>query len=129
MSLRLVSLLAVVFAMMGCGRSAPTCVEVCGDIVLDGKALDEASVNFIDARTGAAACGGSVRGGRFEVKLPMGAYKVQVFASRPVPGQTVKDMGDAPVLKSIIPERYNSKTVLVADVRSSDPLAFQLRTR
>jgi hypothetical protein len=101
-----------------------------GRVTLDGLPLAEGSITFLEAQGRAALGGGEIKDGDFRVSLPPGAYRVQVFATRPVPGKTIPEMGNAPVLESLIPPRYNTETTLNAEVtEAAEPLSFALRSR
>lgn len=106
--------LFAVFLLVGCSGARKATAR--GTVTLDGTALDDGAITFIEPQTGAAIGGGAIRNGKFTVKLGPGRYTVRIVASRPIPGSSVPDMGNVPQLASIIPERYNSKTTLTAEV-------------
>jgi hypothetical protein len=121
----------VVLSLSGCSNhGSPKLVPIQGSVTLDGVPLTDASVNFVSQANNASLGGANIKDGAFQVRLPAGAYKVQILASRPVPGSSVPDMGGAPVLQSIIPARYNSATSLTADVADGHaPLSFSLMSK
>jgi hypothetical protein len=126
-----VVVLGILLAGLGCGReTGPALVRVQGTVTLDGAPLPDGSLTFVGMATKAAAGGGTIKDGKFSFSLPAGAYRVQVFATRVVPGKTIPGMGDAPVRESIVPSRYNSATTLTAEVsREGEPLSFALKSQ
>ncbi len=69
--------------------------------------------------------------GKFDLRLPEGPYRVEIRASRPIPGKfdmsngTPKQMGEM-----YIPPKYNRETELEAIIASDGPnqLTFNLAT-
>lgn len=124
---------AVLGAMLlgtGCGGRGPKLVQVRGTVTLDGAPLTDGAVTFVSQASSAALGGGRIKEGTFQVALPPGTYKVQIAASRAVPGKSIPGMSGAPVLESVVPARYNSATTLTADVSgNAAELSFPLRTK
>lgn len=104
--------------LVGCGNDGT--VEVTGTVTLDGKPLDDAQVIFLNEdRT--AAGSGQISEGEFEFNVKPGSYKVEILASREVPGKTAPpEMGGGPISESIIPARYNYETELTATVGTDE---------
>lgn len=113
--------------LVGCSDNER--IPVTGTVTLDGQPLAEGAISFAMSN-GAVAGGGAVKDGKFELGLPAGKYKVSVTASKPVPGKTIPEMGNEPVLQSAIPAKFNSKTTLTAEIgANSGPLSFALTSK
>lgn len=110
----LVVLPAVVVAAAGCG-SGSKLYEVEGNVTLDGQDLPEGDIIFTpeDPKIGPEA--GKIKDGKYKLKAKAGKMKVQIRATREVPGKK-GPMGTEPLLEDIIAEEYNEKTTLSADV-------------
>jgi hypothetical protein len=118
-------MLAASAAVAGCGPE-PDGVDrraVSGAVTLDGKPLPKGDIVFNPTGPGASA-GGTINDGRYAIDRPLGPsagpYQVLIYSVRPtgrkVPdpegprGSTVDEMAN------VIPERYNVKTGLKAEV-------------
>lgn len=149
---RLMILGGLVFScvIMGCGVDVPSTVPVTGTVMLDGKPLDGATVNFLSEGTNIAASGKTNAEGKFVMKTFIGSTSVD-GAMVGNHGVSVvktesKGTGDAPAdleetkkmmqemasnptitsdfkSKALIPERYNNPTMskLTASVSDSGP--------
>ena len=109
-----VGLLAVLLVAAGCG-SGPKLYEVDGTVTLDGKDLPEGDIVFTpeDPKLGPDA--GKIKDGKYKFKSKAGKMKVQIRATREVPGKK-GPMGTEPLLEDIIADEYNAKTTLTADI-------------
>ena len=109
----LMALLIVVTA--GCA-SGPRVYEVTGTVTLDGDALSEGYITFIpeDKEFGSEAA--KVVDGKYTVKIKGGKQKVEIRATRVVPGKKDPMGTGGDVKENYIPERYNLKTELSAEV-------------
>jgi hypothetical protein len=121
---------AVLLGAIGCGATRPKTVPVHGTVTLDQAPLADGDVTLVTATTQAAAGGGTIKDGNFTVNVRPGSYLVRIHAARAVPGKTIPGMGNAPVLQSIIPARYNTTTPLTAEVPAEGgPVTFALRSK
>ena len=105
-------------------------IRATGPVALGGDALAEGDRLFLRGSGGSAAASGPIRSGPFRADLPPGEYKVRITAAWAVGGIAPPEMGDMPVLESLVPAEYNSATALRATVNAGmGPLSFQLHTR
>jgi hypothetical protein len=120
----LVTGLAITFPMLltiGCGPTGPQKITIQGMVTLDGVPVPEGQVVFIPSDPALGAAGGAIADGKFTVTTFKGPHRVEVHAekqlTRPVPPGAPPEAGISFV--SIIPKRYNEKTILTFDVQSS----------
>jgi hypothetical protein len=110
---------AVLFT--ACGPNGPQQITIKGTVTLDGVRLPQGQVVFVPSNPSLGAAGGAIVDGRFTVTTFKGPHKVEVHAekqvNRPVPPGALPEEGITFV--SIIPKRYNEKTILTFDVQSS----------
>jgi hypothetical protein len=104
------------FAAAGCGQSGPKMTEVSGTVKYDGQDVAEGDIAFLPEDKSVGGEGGKIKNGRYTLKVKEGKNKVQIFASRAVPGKK-GPMGED-LVEQYIPEKYNDKTDLAADVGS-----------
>jgi hypothetical protein len=97
----------------GCGKSGPKQLEVTGTVKFDGKEVAEGDITFIPEDKSVGAEGGKIKDGKYTIKARIGKNKVQIFASRPVPGKK-GPMGED-LIEQYIPEKYNIQTELSVD--------------
>ncbi|WP_337176809.1 hypothetical protein [Paludisphaera sp.] len=129
--LSLAACLAGVACLGGCGDGGPERVAVTGKVSLDGKPLPKGKVTFVplDGPTAAVA---EVRDGVFRAEgsdgPAAGRYQVEIVAieatgkqipNPDAPGTTIEEERD------LVPERYNVRTELVAEVRPGADNAFE----
>ncbi len=123
-SVLLVSFVSLLATGIGCGPSDPR-EAVSGTVTLDGKPLDQGTIEFVPTAQGVLS-GGVISGGKFDVPadrgLPPGTYTVRVYSADP-PSDTAAapDVGGAgaggyPMAKDRIPPKYNSESSLTAEV-------------
>ena len=99
-------------------------------MTLDGKPLDEGRIAF-DGQDGKPPEFGDIKNGSFELDVRPGTKRVGITATRMVkpnvPGMpTMTD----PVPMNYLPERYNAKTTLTAEVTStSKEFPFDLTSK
>lgn len=131
--------MAAAAGLVGCGGGdGLNRVEIRGTVSFDGAPLETGSIAFIpDGGTSAPSVGGAIKDGKFHLPRAqgpvVGTYKVMIQASRKTGRQIVAGEGandpNAMVdeVEMFIPEKYNSKTELTAQVGpDTGPLAFDL---
>jgi len=107
---------------LGC-HSGPRLYDVSGIVTFDGKPVDEGEMILVAADNSVAPDVGKIEGGEFHFKAKAGKKKVQIRASRKVPGQG--PMGENFVYDSYIPHRYNDETTLEAEVSTTSDNHFR----
>lgn len=127
----LTTLLAVLVmaGATGCGSSGgPKEYPVTGTVKFDGKAVETGQILF-RAGEGGHGYSGAITNGAYELKATAGKMKVQITATRIIPGkfQELNPGEKSPVGEMYIPARYNSQTELTAEVTSgSNKIDFDL---
>jgi hypothetical protein len=134
---RLAGPLALVLATLALGCSGGSKFgDVRGEVTFDGKPLEEGVVRFVpvDGQTGTASA--LIEGGKFREKVPVGTHRVEISAPKLPRGmRSAKEMkrgtvDEGAALEELIPERYNSRTELKADVRpGANDVRFDLHKR
>jgi hypothetical protein len=118
----------LLLALMGCGPGQAT---VSGTVALDGKPLEEGNIAFrpLPAKASSEAIGGPIKDGKYEVKARPGLNRVEITATRIVPGK--KDNFGTPLRQSIIPIRYNAQSELTKNISvgATKELNFELTSR
>lgn len=112
MRVRLLILGLIVVALTGCGSKTKT-YPVSGTVTFNGQKLKDGHILFqpVDGGVGDA---GTITDGVFNFQAKAGKVKVEIRATREE-GQVVEVMG-ARNRVQYIPERYNDKTILEAEV-------------
>jgi hypothetical protein len=114
-------LLGTVCALAGCGPSGPKKYRVVGDVTWEGSALPDGDIVFTPTGGGVPDAG-KITGGKYDVQVTEGAKQVSIFAMREE-GPVDPAMGVAR-RRNFIPERYNDKTILTANVTPDGPNQF-----
>ena len=128
--LRNVLLLAVCNALVACGpgSDAPATYPVSGKVTLDGTPLAEGQISFRDAATKVRSYGGPIKNGEYSFESAAGKKNVVITARREVPGKkgepAAPDEPAPPLIEQYIPEQYNEKTTLTAEVTESGENKF-----
>lgn len=101
---------------VGCGESGPKKYDVSGTIKMDGKEVTEGEIVFESDNPSFGPEGGPIKDGKYTAKAHEGNNKVQIRATRVVPGKK-GPLGEDWV-EQYIPENYNEKTTLSVVVGS-----------
>lgn len=127
--MRTVSLLFVfILASFGCD-SGPRLYEITGKVTFDGTPVAKGDITLRPEKTSTAPQGATIKDGSFQMKANEGKYKVEIISTRIVPGKKGPMGEDA--IEEFIPEKYNTKTTLGAEVKSSgrNEFIFELTTK
>jgi hypothetical protein len=126
-----ISLGLLVSFSAGCGSSpkGPATHPVSGTVTFDGEPLKTGDIQFEPEAAGTGPDAGAIVNGKFSFRAKAGKKRVKITASRDVAGKTMKGaMGeDIPVREDFVPERYNAKTELTADVQPKGANAFDFK--
>jgi hypothetical protein len=109
-----------VFLATGCGGPANGRLEISGNVTLDGVPLDQGVITFTDAERKLPSSGAMIAAGEFHIPggkgLQPGEYKVSIdSADESNAGGSVGPYSMV-IPRSKIPPRYNTETVLTANV-------------
>lgn len=125
MGTRIASVVLLGVATLVCGCGDKKRASVSGTVQLDGKPIEEGSIQFVPSDPNAGpTSGASIRDGKYEISADKGATigsnKVVIHANRKT-GKQVPNaaepgkMRDA--VEEAIPAEYNSKSTLTADIK------------
>ena len=106
---------------LGCGSGGPPTYKVTGTVTCDGVPVEDGEILFIPVEKELGPDAGRIRNGGYEMRAKAGKKRVEIRASRPLPGKR-NPMG--PVYVDYIPEKYNARTTLGAEVRPDGPNRF-----
>lgn len=128
---RLLGVCLVLAGLVGCLDSKPKRYGVSGEVKWQGKPLDQGGIVFVAADPTLASGGGDmIRDGRYSIPakegLLPGRYKVIITSSDPKNKAPDPDSppGYLPVSKDRIQPKYNSQTILTAEVKAEGPNTF-----
>jgi hypothetical protein len=113
-------LAAALLLVGGCGDKM---CKVTGEVTFDGKPVESGEVQFTPEDPHHRTEVGQIKDGKFELRSTPGKMKVEVKASRAIPG-TKDPLNPGPIIDSYIPARYNTNTELTAEVTSGGPNHF-----
>lgn len=122
-------LLIVLFVTaIGCD-SGPKLYEVSGKVSFDGSPIEKGDITFRAENTSTSPQGSSIKDGAYKIKANEGKYKVEIISTRLVPGKK-GPMGE-PAIEEFIPEKYNTKTTLGVDIKSTgkNEISFELTSK
>ena len=126
-SVLLIAVILLFPACIGCNRGKNLDLqEVSGSVSLDSQPLGNGTIQFSPLDKDGLASGSAIVEGKYRIPrekgLPPGKYTVRISAADPssaVPRPSAQGPGsEAPPLKERVPERYNSKSELRAEVKS-----------
>ena len=122
--LLLISLLAL---LPGCSRG-PKLYPVRGEVTIDGQPVPEGNILLIptDGKTGPEP--GWIREGKYDLKATAGKKKVEISASKILPGGA-RGAGGEPVPEEYLPPRYNLQTELTAEVEPTGKNVFDFKLK
>lgn len=127
--MRTISLLFVSFiACLGCD-SGPSLYEIKGKVSFDGVPVAKGDITLRPEKPSTAPQGATIKDGSFQMKASEGKYKVEIISTRVVPGKKGPMGEDA--IEEFIPQKYNTKTTLGAEVKSTgkNELIFELTSK
>lgn len=116
--------------LLACGcDSGPRLYEVTGKVTLDGVPVAKGDVTFRAENPSIPPQGASIKEGVFSLKANEGKFKVEIIATRPVPGKKGPMGEDA--IEEYIPEQYNTNSRLSAEVKPSpkNTITFDLTSK
>src|SRR5207248_8852791 len=112
----------------GCGDSGPKMYPVSGTVTFDDQPIPEGDIVFLPEEKQFGPDAGKIKDGKYAFRAKGGKKKVQIQASRLIPGKK-GPMGE-PAREDYIPPRYNTKTELTADVGSgTSEFNFNLKSK
>jgi hypothetical protein len=113
--------------LVGCGDPGPKTYPVSGSVTLDGQPLAEGDIYFFPLDPNVSADAGKITGGQFALRAKAGTMRVEIRATRVVPGRRTPMGG--PVREESLPSRYNKGTELRAEVAAGGYNQFHFALR
>lgn len=109
--------LSLALLVVGCGPRDGM-VDVGGNVTFDGSPIPDGRILFRMTEGDQQAFSASIEQGKYLLRMPNGAARVEVTASRLIPGKFVEANPGEPeqVGEMYIPEKYNSRSELKATV-------------
>ncbi|OWK38176.1 hypothetical protein FRUB_07296 [Fimbriiglobus ruber] len=108
--------LAGLAILAGCGEPGPKKYDVSGTVQYEGEPVTEGDIMFASEDKTIGPEGGKIKDGKYALKVREGKNRVEIRGTKIIPGKK-GSMGE-PFVDSFIPEKYNTKTELTADVGS-----------
>ena len=108
--------LAAALAAASCS-SENALVPITGSVTLDGTPLPEGDILFTPADPQFGGESAKIAGGAYQANVRPGKNKVEIRATRPVPGKK-GPMGE-PLIEDYVPAKYNSQSNLSIEVTAS----------
>jgi len=125
-------MLLALAALAGCGDRGPQKGLVKGTVTLDGKKLDSGAIQFLDRDEKVPSSAGEIKDGEYATEVYVGRMQVQISSPKVVGSRKLYDTPDSPVkdvTKEMIPERYNTRSELTAEIKPGENTAnFELKT-
>ena len=135
--------LAFPFGCLGPGGDELPREPVWGKVTLDGKPLKRGAITFSPDGAGAAPAGGMISEGEYSIPRDggptPGKYRVAILGdeegdaspSDEPPGPPPKASRSAPKKPPMVPDKYNAKTTLTAEVKAgeSNAIDFDLKSQ
>jgi hypothetical protein len=115
-----------VVGLHGC-RQGPAMAEVAGRVTLDDQPIANGEILFLDGDNQQPPAMGQVVDGQYRLRVPIGSKRIEIRASRKVPGQGA--MGEDYVWESYIPADYNVNSTLKANIESGRVNTFDFPLR
>ncbi|MDR1925244.1 MAG: hypothetical protein LBQ66_12815 [Planctomycetaceae bacterium] len=108
--------------VFGCSPKTTTTFKITGSITIDGKPIEQGSIQFAAVDGATPIGGGSISNGTYIANVPLGKKKVLVLGTK-LAGQEAmyEDVPDSPMqdkYEQVTPSAYNSfeETPLDADI-------------
>ena len=122
--------MTMLLCLVGCGRRSET-IEIAGTVTYQGQPLRKGIVNFFPTDGKGRSASGIIADGKFTTRVAAGPKKVQIEGFKVVGRERAQPANpNSPVVnieKQILPERYNVKSELTANITSdSHVLDFPL---
>lgn len=112
--------LAALIGAAGCsGPKGLDVHPVAGSVTFDGQPIEEGWITFRGTSGDVRAFAGRIQRGQYATKTFAGPMRVEITASRPIPGKFVSGGPggpEMPALEHFIPARYNQASTLEAQI-------------
>lgn len=118
---RVLVILLPLLTFAGCMGSGDGLVPVTGTVSFDGAPIPEGRIQFRMTEGDRKAYAAQIVDGTYAARVEPGPASVEVRASRLIPGKMDESNPDdpQPVGEMYIPEKYNSRTELTAQIEGA----------
>ncbi|HZZ79894.1 MAG TPA: hypothetical protein VFE62_15350 [Gemmataceae bacterium] len=122
-TLKAIGLGVLLLIPLGCG---PATYEIKGQVKLDGTPIPDGYISFSPDGDRGASGGATITNGSYHARVTAGKAKVQITASKmtPLPEGETNMYGKNEEMRSYVPAKYNSNTVLTANITGSATVDF-----
>ena len=105
-------------SFVGCKPAGPETVTVQGNVTFEGTPVVEGDIVFIPPDPTALSTAARISGGVYTMEATPGEKKVEIRATRVVPGKANTDNPGStePAMEMFIPKKYNTETTLTQSV-------------
>jgi len=120
--------LAVLLMVLGCDSKSDL-YPVSGTVTFDGQPVKEGDIIFLDPDNKVSPDAGKIENGKFTMKAKKGSKKVDIRATKiePYPKDKTGAMGEKEGPVDYIPEKYNLKTELTAEVNAKGENTYEFK--
>jgi hypothetical protein len=116
----------VCLAEVGCGPSGPERASVSGKVTLDGKLIEQGTINFLPAEGNAGpSTGGVITNGRYDIRKVdgpvLGKARIELRAWRKTGRQIPNPMSAGSMMDEKVeafPKTFNDESTLLKEVES-----------
>lgn len=122
--LAIAGLALFLYGAAGCTQG-PNYYPVSGKVTLDGKPLAHGDIVFVDLSGRYGPDPGKIQDGRFAFQAKAGKKRVEISASKILPGGA-KGAGGEPVPEEFLAAEYNTRSQLTVEVKPEGPNEFEL---
>lgn len=115
---------------VGCGHrnDGPKTYVSTGVVLFEGEPVESGRVLFRSLEGDGRGFSAPISNGKFRIETYAGKMRVEVRASRDVPGQFDYSNGEpAAVGEMYIPQKYNSQSELVTNIPADDAIQLELQ--
>lgn len=114
--------LAAVSLLAGCGGGGADLQPVSGTVTYDGQPIESGRIMFRETQGEQRAFSAEIVNGAYKAETATGPMRVEVIGSRLVPGKfDESNPGEkVPMGEMYIPEKYNSRSELTADIQPGE---------
>jgi len=106
-------------SLAGCSSNGK--LEATGEVTLDGKPVEDGTIDFSPLDGNGATAGGKILQGHYKVPIYAGEKRVIIHGYKHVGSKPISGPGTPmmPIREPIVPKEYNEETKLTASVDSS----------
>ena len=101
------------------GCSDPTEGVVSGTVAVDGQPAVQGGITYVPLDKDGRTAGAEIMDGKYSGIVPVGSYRVELRVPKKVGETKIYDTPDSPIqpiLKEILPEKFNDNSELTLDV-------------